>query len=443
MNKCIETQNEKQLMMGNVAIARGALEAGLKLATAYPGTPSSEIIETLASVTQKHSLYVEWSVNEIVAMQTAAAGSLAGIRSLCAMKQNGLNLAADFLLHLAGSGTRAGILLVTCDDPGALSSINEADSRYFAKMFELPLLEPADFQQAKDLTKWAFDLSEQLNQVIILRSVTRLSHASGNVSLGPIPTEKPKAVFDFNGPFMDPWSGVVASFPVSYKHREQQKKLEIAIHTFESSPFNTYTGPKKPKLLIIASSSGCLYAREAISLLRLEDKVGLLSLATVWPLPPKTIAKYCHPAGQILVIEEQSPFLEESIMVLLQQLFISLGYKKVYGRKTHTIPSTGELTTDIVINALRQIFNIQYVPVSKSYQKKLKNLIEVGELEERDVTFCPGCPHRASYWTIYHVLKKNKGDAFICGDVGCYTLDMRKTGLKTIKTILGMGSSLG
>ena len=173
-----DNPGEKMLLLGNEAIARGAIEAGVAVATTYPGTPSSEIIENLASVSADRNLYVEWSVNEKVAMEVAAAASFAGLRSLCVMKQNGVNVASDFLLHLAGSGTRGGMVIVPCDDPGALSSANEGESRHFARLVEIPLLEPGDFQEAKDMIKWAFELSEEVRNPVMVRSVTRLSHAS-------------------------------------------------------------------------------------------------------------------------------------------------------------------------------------------------------------------------------------------------------------------------
>ena len=172
------------LLQGNEAIARGALEAGVMVASSYPGTPSTEIPENLAKAAQERGLYVEWSINEKVALEVAAAASFAGLRSLCAMKQVGVNVASDFLLHLAQYGTRAGMVLVSAEDPGALSSSNEGDSRHYARMMEFPLLEPGDFQEALEMTRWAFDLSEELRTVVMVRSVTRLSHASGNVTPG-------------------------------------------------------------------------------------------------------------------------------------------------------------------------------------------------------------------------------------------------------------------
>jgi indolepyruvate ferredoxin oxidoreductase alpha subunit len=219
--------------MGNEAIARGALEAGVSVASGYPGTPSSEVIENLATVAKERNLYVEWSTNEKVALEVAAAASFAGLRSLCVMKQNGVNVASDFLLHLASSGTRGGIVLVTCEDPGALSSVNEGESRYFARMIEIPLLEPANFQEAKDLTKWAFELSEEIRNVVVLRSVTRMSHASGNVICGKLPTKSRKAHFVYDGSIMDPLRGPVISTPVVAKHALQQEKLKKAAALFE------------------------------------------------------------------------------------------------------------------------------------------------------------------------------------------------------------------
>ncbi|MEK7827706.1 MAG: indolepyruvate ferredoxin oxidoreductase, partial [Thermodesulfobacteriota bacterium] len=256
-----QTEGAEVLLMGNEAIARGALEAGVRVAAGYPGTPSSEIIETLSRFSEAGKLYVEWSTNEKVAMEVAAAASFAGLRSLCVMKQNGVNVASDFLLHLTGSGTRGGMVLVTCDDPGALSSVNEGESRHFARLMEIPLIEPADFQEAKEMTRWAFDLSEQIRNVVMVRSVTRMSHASGNVVLGTLPTLKGKAEFLCDGPVSDPERGPVISAPVVAKHRLQQEKLRKATALFEESPFNAYSGPEKPELLIITSSACMLYSR--------------------------------------------------------------------------------------------------------------------------------------------------------------------------------------
>ena len=181
-----DSPGKKTLFMGNEAIARGAIEAGVQVCAAYPGNPSSEIIGSLSQVAGELGLYVEWSVNEKVALEVATAASFAGLRGLTAMKQNGLNVASDFLLNLNLSGSKGGLVVVVCDDPSALSSSNEEDSRLYAKMGDLPLLEPSTPKEALEMTRWAFDLSEELKLPCLIRSVTRLSHARGNVELGHI-----------------------------------------------------------------------------------------------------------------------------------------------------------------------------------------------------------------------------------------------------------------
>ena len=208
------------LLMGNEAIARGALEAGVKVCAAYPGNPSSEIIGTLAKVAEELGLHVEWSINEKVALEVAAAASFAGLRGLCAMKQNGLNVASDFLLNLNLSGCRGGLVLVVADDPAGVSSSNEEDSRIYAKLGDLPLLEPANFQEAKDMTRSAFEISEQLGLPVLIRSVTRVSHARGNVCLDELPQSGPKPRFEPSQRFH--------ALPATSNHRLLHEKLSRA-----------------------------------------------------------------------------------------------------------------------------------------------------------------------------------------------------------------------
>jgi indolepyruvate ferredoxin oxidoreductase alpha subunit len=418
---------KKTLLMGNEALAQGALEAGVTVATGYPGTPSSEIIETLANHTQDN-LYVEWSINEKVALEVAAAASLAGLRSVCVMKQNGVNVASDFLLHLAISGTRGGIVLITCDDPGALSSMNEQDSRYFAKLVEIPLLEPATFQHAIDMTKWAFDLSEILKTIVMVRSTTRLSHGMGTVIPGALPDIPRKAHFEHDGPLLDYETGPVTCAPVVKKHEILQKKLEKAHALFNSSPFNVYTGPEKPDLLVITSGVATLYSKEAVHNLNLSNSVGVLSIGTTYPLPVDTIIKYLSTTEAVLFVEEVAPFIEESVKALIADVHDKP--LKFYG-KNNVMPKAGELNPDIVTNALSTIFDI---PVIK---KDISTLAP-----QRKLTFCAGCPHRASLWSIHKVLEKNGQYGFVCGDIGCYTMDIFSE-FRTIKTIHSMGSGIG
>lgn len=435
-------KGDVNLFMGNQAIARGALEAGVKVAAGYPGTPSSEIIENLAKIAKDKNLYVEWSSNEKVAVEVAAAGSFAGLRSMCVMKQNGVNVASDFLLHLSLSGTRGGMVIVPCDDPGALSSVNEGEARHFAKLLELPLLEPGDFQEAKDMMKWAFELSEEIRNLVFMRSVTRLSHASGSVILDEIPETDAQAVFTHDGFVLDPMEGPMMSPPVAYKHGLQQDKLKKAVELFEVSPFNTYTGPENPELLIITSSGCTLYSREAIHLLGASDRVGMLKLGTTWPLPPKLIEKHLTAADKVLVVEEVLPFMEENLKVLAQELAPSIGQKQFFGKRDGLLPMTGELNPDLVAEALAKVLGETYSPQDEEYKSLAGQKSFLGA-PNRDLTFCPGCPHRASFWSIHNVLAEDGRQGFVCGDIGCYSMAVLPSGFSTLKTLHAMGSGTG
>ena len=443
MSKLLSSPKTEVLFMGNEAIARGALEAGVNVASGYPGTPSSEIIENLAGVVQERNLYVEWSTNEKVALEVAAAASFAGLRSMCVMKQNGVNVASDFLLHLTASGTRGGIVLVTCEDPGALSSVNEGESRYFARMLEIPLLEPANFQEAKDLTKWAFELSEKIRNVVILRSVTRMSHASGNVICGRLPEKSRKARFNCDGSFMDPLKGPVVSTPVVFKHDLQQKKLQEAVKYFEKSPFNNYSGPRRPELLIVTSSACFLYSREAITMLGLQKRVGILKLSCTWPLPPKLLKKYLRLTDKIMIVEEVLPFLEENIKVAATGMLKEIGIKTFYGKMDKTLPSVGELNPDLVVAALGRIMKVKYKSLPAGYTRKIQKVAPL--IPPREQTFCPGCPHRASFWNINTALKLDGREGIVCGDIGCYAMAalFPAIGFNTVRTLHSMGSGTG
>ena len=434
---------QRLLLMGNEAIARGALEAGVNVAAGYPGTPSSEIIETLSKVANDHGLYVEWSVNEKVALEVAAAASFAKLRALCPMKQNGVNVASDFLLHLAGSGVRGGLVLVACDDPGALSSANEGESRHFARMVEIPLLEPGNFQEAKDMTKWAFELSEQLKTVVLVRSVTRMSHASGNVMFGPLAESKRTAYFKTDGFILDLDEGPVMSHPVTYKHALQQERIKKVREIFEESPFNTYEGPEKMELLIITSSAASLYSREAVKLLGLEDRVGILKLGTTWPLPPRLVKKYLSRTDRVLIVEEVIQFIEDSVKILAAEAAAEIGIKTFHGKNDGMVPMNGELNPDIVANVLCRIFNLPpYVPVEPDYQKRAQEAI-LFKAPGREPTFCPGCPHRASFWSIHQAIQLDNHQGFLCGDNGCYGIAILPSGFSTMRTMHSMGTGVG
>jgi len=443
INKLLSPAKTEVLFMGNEAIARGALEAGVSVVSGYPGTPSSEVIERLSEVARERNLYVEWSTNEKVALEVAAAASFSGLRSMCVMKQNGVNVASDFLLHLASSGTRGGIVLVECEDPGALSSVNEGESRYFARMLEIPMLEPANFQEAKDLTRWAFELSEKSRNIVMVRSVTRMSHASGNVICGKLPAKFRTARFISDGSVMDPLRGPVVSTPVVIKHGLQQKKLQTAAELFEKSPFNSYVGPKKPELLIITSSACFLYSREALEILGLQKRVGILKLSCTWPLPEKLLKKYLRLTKKIMIVEEVLPFLEENIKVAAMGMIKDIGIKTFYGKTDKTLPSAGELNPEIVMRALSKIMKVKLQSLPAGYLKEVQKVAP--KIAPRAQTFCPGCPHRASFWNINTALKLDGREGIVCGDIGCYAMASLwpEIGFHTVRTLHSMGSGTG
>lgn len=439
---------EVRLLQGNEAIARGALEAGVTIIASYPGTPSSEIPEILAKVAAERGIYVEWSVNEKVALEVAAAASYAGLRSMCVMKQVGVNVASDFLLAVAQYGTRGPMVLVSCEDPGALSSTNEGDSRQYARMMDMPMVEPGDFQEALEITKWAFDLSWELKTLVMVRSVTRMSHGSGNVTLGELPPPAPGAAhhaqYNFHGPMMDQMTGPVANEPPTACgfRRRTHEKLARAAELFEASPFNTYSGPPQPELLIVTSSSCNLYCKEAIHLLGVADRVGLLKLGTTWPLPPRLIKKHLSASGRVLVVEDLAPFLEENVKVLAAEFAAEIGGKEFHGKRDGSLPGVGEIDADAVTEALRSILGVEARLPFPEYREQIGRSV-MAHIPPRQMTFCPGCPHRASYWSVRIAMALDDRDGFICGDIGCYALGTMQAGYNTVKTVHAMGSGTG
>jgi indolepyruvate ferredoxin oxidoreductase alpha subunit len=428
------TPGKTVLLMGNEAIARGALEAGVKVCAAYPGNPSSEIIGTLAKVAGELGLHVEWSVNEKVALEVVTAASFAGLRGLCAMKQNGINVASDFLLNLNLTGTGGGLVLVVADDPSGVSSTNEEDSRIYAKLGDLPLLEPGTFQEAKEMTKTAFEISEQLGLPVLIRSVTRVSHARGNVSLDEIPKSSPKPRFDNSRPRL--------ALPPVANHKALHEKSEKARQMFETSSFNWYRGPEAPELMVVTSGSGWMYALEAVVNLNVQDKVGILKLGTTWPLPEGFLLEHLAKTGEILFIEEVDPFLENNVKEIYAQNCFDLGLKAFFGKASKHVPAVGELNPEIVTRAIQALLPVSYEPGPPEYAQRAHEAAS-DLVPPRTLGFCPGCPHRAAYWAIKMALALDGRDGFVLGDIGCYGLGMGPSGFSQMKTIHAMGSGTG
>jgi indolepyruvate ferredoxin oxidoreductase alpha subunit len=422
------------LLMGNEAIARGALEAGVKVCAAYPGNPSSEIIGTLAKVAEELCLHVEWSINEKVALEVAAAASFAGLRGLCAMKQNGLNVASDFLLNLNLSGCRGGLVLVVADDPAGISSSNEEDSRIYAKLGDLPLFEPANFQEAKEMTRLAFEISEKVGLPVLIRSVTRVSHARGNVVLDELPQSSPKPRFEPSQRFH--------ALPVLSHHRLLHEKLNQVKQMAEKSPFNFYRGPEKSELMVVTSGSGWMHSLEAVLNLNLKERVGILKLGTTWPLPESFVIEHLKRADQFLFIEEVDPFLENNVKEIYAQNCLALGLKSFFGKASKHVPDVGDLNPELVIYAIQSLIQIPYEPRPADYAQRAHEA--AAELiPARALGFCAGCPHRATYWAVKIALALDGRDGFVLGDIGCYALGMGPSGFSLMRTLHAMGSGTG
>jgi indolepyruvate ferredoxin oxidoreductase alpha subunit len=429
-----DSPGKKTLLMGNEAIARGAIEAGVQVCAAYPGNPSSEIIGSLSQVARELGTYVEWSVNEKVALEVATAASFAGLRGLTAMKQNGLNVASDFLFNLNLTGSKGGLVVVVCDDPSALSSTNEEDSRLYAKMCNLPLLEPSTAEEAQKMTRWAFDLSEDLGLPCLIRSVTRLSHARGIAELGPIPKNRPIPKFDTSRPIIPQ--------PVMETHKALHNKIKKCQGRFEESPFNLYRGPESPELLVVTCGPGWMYVREALANMGAENRAGIVKLGTTWPLPTSFLIEHLKKANRILFVEEVDPFLENNIKALCAQSAGELGVKTFLGKASGNLPDIGEINPDIVARAIQQVLDVSYEPRSLQYAQEAAEAVSL-LAPLRELGFCAGCPHRATYWSVKNALAMDGHGGIVLGDIGCYTLGVHPAGFSQVKTCHAMGSGVG
>ena len=423
------------IMTGNEAMARGALEAGVDFVSSYPGSPCVEVAQSLFTVADGKTLYGEWSVNEMVGLEAAAAASFAGLKALCVMKQNGLAVTADFLLSLNHPVIRGGLVIIVGDDPGGHSSINEVDSRHFARHAEVPLLEPSTVEEARDMTRWAFELSVRLETFVIVRAVTRICHARSNLTLGRLPVKEKKVVE------IKPVDRFICFPPL---HGMVHDRLAMAGRLFEESPFNRYYGPKKARKIVAACGPAAIYAHEALELTGLEGKVGLLKLGTTWPLPEKMILNHLQEADEIVFFEETDPFMEQNIKALLAQS----GGKayRFYGQASGHIsgergPGLGELNTGLAAKALALVFDVPD-PVSLPRTDHLEDLLG-GSLPDRELSMCPGCPHRSSFWAIKNALEIDGRKGFVMGDIGCYTLGAFKTGFSLLRSVMCMGSGVG
>jgi len=402
----------QKILLGNEAIAQGAIDAGLSGAYGYPGTPSTEIIEyiTASPEVKNGNIKAHWSTNEKVAMEEALGMSFAGKRSIVTMKHVGLNVAADAFINMAISGINGGLVVVVADDPSQHSSQNEQDSRFYGKFAMVPILEPTNQQEAYDMMTYAFELSEKTKLPVLFRSVTRLSHSRANVKVKDKQDQNTLNLLDDTRRF-----ALIPSFAkIQYRNLiEKQKELE---QLAEQSPWNTYTEGTDTSLGIIASGIALNYLMENFPNGVPYDVLKV----SHYPLPKEQIRKMFDRVDKILVLEDGYPFIEEMIGDYLGR------EQKVTGRLTGAIPRTGELNPNLVAYALGLEDKID------------EDIPEI--VAGRPPQLCPGCGHIDLYEELNDIIPEI-GDNRVFSDIGCYSLGVLEP-YNSIDTLIDMGASI-
>lgn len=421
---------ERVLLLGNEAIARGILESGISVVTTYPGTPASEIGDSISEIAAEAGLYMEYSTNEIVAVEVAAGAANSGVRALSAMKHVGLNVAADMVMTLAYAGVRSGYVIVTADDPECYSSQNEQDNRFYALLSNLPCLEPSNAQEAKDMIIAAIEISEKLERPVLLRTTTRVSHTRGPVVYGKLAKPNLKGKFIKN----DVRRLVMVPAHSRPKHDVVLGKMEEAKEISETSPYNRVVCEGKNKELgVISSSSASNYAVESVSLLGLDASI--LKLGMMYPLPEKMIGKFLKMHKRIVIIEELEPYLEMQVKAIAKNWAPNV---EIYGKMEKPyFARAGELSTRSVSTGLADIMGKELPINFGKIDKKYADVIR--ELPRRPPILCAGCPHRASFYVIRKVAGEN---AVYSTDIGCYALGIAPP-LHIGDIMLCMGASIG
>ena len=366
----------KELMLGNKAVARGLYEAGCKVISSYPGTPSTEITEEAAAYNE---IYCEWAPNEKVALEVAHGATLGGVRAACAMKHVGLNVAADPLFTISYQGLNAGLVVCVADDPGMHSSQNEQDSRHYAIAAKLPMLEPSDSEESRVFAKKAFEMSEKFNTPVLLKMVTRVAHSQSIVD-----TEE--RVEPDRVPYVKDPAKVMMTLNSRDAHIRVEERTKALIEYAESTELNRVEMGEDTSVGIITDSTSYQYAREVLG-----DKVSILKLGMINPLPEKLIKDFAQKVDKVIVLEELDPIIENHC----KQLGI-----KVAGKDT--FPICGEFSQNLVRKCLGM--------------KEPEHITIEENVPARPPVMCAGCPHRG----IFYILKKKK--CMVYGDIGCYTL---------------------
>ncbi|HSH70380.1 MAG TPA: FAD-dependent oxidoreductase, partial [Deferrisomatales bacterium] len=414
---------DRRVLLGNEAIARGLVEAGCQFITAYPGTPSSEILPGVVGYKEELGLdlYAEWSTNEKVALETALAAAYSGKRTAVVMKQVGLNVAADPALSAAYIGVVGGLVLVVADDPGPHSSQTEQDTRLFATFAKIPTLDPTTPQEAKDMVALAFELSERHQIPVILRPTTRLCHAKQTIDCGPVKSLDRPARFVKNP---RRWAATPkARFQLHTLLNEKLAAIEGEFETWASNRLDLPDG--ELKLGIVASGVSHAYLADLLPPLGLEGRVGILKLTTAYPLPQGLVGALRARCGTLLVLEEPDTAVEGQVR----------GDGPVWGRFTGHVPPQGELTPEVIETIVSDAARGVGLEPHSLGDRALHDAVAALELPIRRPALCPGCGHRS----VFYALRRAYPQAIFPGDIGCYTLGLN---LGSVDTVHDMGASI-
>ncbi|MGL1861598.1 MAG: indolepyruvate ferredoxin oxidoreductase subunit alpha [Pseudodesulfovibrio sp.] len=412
-----DTPGATHLLLGNEAIVRGAIEAGVQVVTCYPGTPSSEVPDTFYRLSPEGKYYFEYSVNEKVALEVAGGATLAGALTLCTMKHVGVNVAADPLMTMCYTGAPGGIVLLSADDPGCHSSQNEQDNRYYARLAGMPVFEPSTAQEAKDMTRDGLLLAKKYKTPLLLRTTTRVNHLRGAVEFGPAPDPGKAEGFKRNPSQFVPIPAFARPMHVALLERMEALREEA-----ENSPYNTVSG--SGEFGIICSGISRAYVADALEDAGLTDKVKVLELGFSNPMPETMCLDFMKSVKTVLVVEELEPIVENELRVLIQKNDLDT---TILGKDV--LPRNGEFTVTMVENAIREMVGITpKPPISCAHD----------ELPMRPPNLCPGCPHRGTYFAAKKVFGD---DAVYSSDIGCYTLGILPP-LQAADFLICMGSSI-
>jgi indolepyruvate ferredoxin oxidoreductase alpha subunit len=406
----------KKVLLGNEAIVKAALASGVSFVSGYPGCPSAEIGDGFAKIAEENGAYAEWSTNEKVALEAAIGASFSGLKSLVNMKSFGINVASDALLPLVYTGVKAGMVIVVADDPSCWSSAQtEQNSRAYAYLGHIPMLEPADPQECYDFIKLGYEISEKFNIPVILRTVTRAAHQRAIVNV-----EEAKGQ-NLNGNFVkNPYQfSTMPPRTLEMKAELLEKIKKISAYA-DKSKINIIEG-KASKFGIICSGVTYLFVKEALEEMKLDLPV--LKLGFFYPLPKNKIAKFIKPLKKVLIVEESEPYVEKEIKELAKEINSKL---EIFGK--NVLPEIGELNAEKVGIALAKITNKKFSAF------KISQI----NLPKRTAKLCEGCP----YWFVFPTLKRAAPDAIFTGDIGCNMI----AGLAPHNmhdTLFCMGSSIG